>query len=127
MNLAEALADLGTRFPGESGARQPVHTVYGGAQLFKSDTTVKLGQLALRALNEFAPDPFVFARAIGLTGAETLPPTVGESRALHEVLTLDAPAARRTNPPAWRLHRTRGFVIWFAGRCVASSPATAIQ
>jgi hypothetical protein len=54
------------RFPGDSGARQPVHTVYGGAHLFKSDTTVKLGALALRSLDEFAPDAATFAHAIGL-------------------------------------------------------------
>src|SRR5438128_4839534 len=53
-------------YPGESGTRQPVHTVYGGAHLFKSDTTVKLGALALRSLDEFAPDAPAFAHAIGL-------------------------------------------------------------
>jgi hypothetical protein len=26
------------RYPGDSGARQPVHTVYGGAHLFNADT-----------------------------------------------------------------------------------------
>ncbi len=65
--LDKALAALAKRFPGDSGQRQPVHTVYGGAQLFKSDTTPKLGALALRSLNEFAPDQQSFARAIGLT------------------------------------------------------------
>ena len=29
-------------------ARQPVHTVYGGAHLFKAETTPRLGELALR-------------------------------------------------------------------------------
>lgn len=57
--------DFAGRFPGEKGDRQPVHTVYGGAQLFKSDTTVKLGALAGRALSEYAPDPQTFAAAIG--------------------------------------------------------------
>ncbi|HEX7190434.1 MAG TPA: phosphoenolpyruvate kinase, partial [Thermoanaerobaculia bacterium] len=64
--LDAALADFAQRFPGESAARQPVHTVYGGAQLFKSDTTKKLGVIALRSLDEHAPDPMTFARAIGL-------------------------------------------------------------
>ena len=36
--------------------RQPVHVVYGGAHLFKSDTTRKLGTLAERAVAEYAPD-----------------------------------------------------------------------
>jgi citrate lyase beta subunit len=65
-SLDPALAAFAKRFPGESGARQPVHTVYGGAQLFKSDTTQKLGALALRALAEFAPDAKTLAAAIGL-------------------------------------------------------------
>ncbi|HEY2322169.1 MAG TPA: phosphoenolpyruvate kinase [Thermoanaerobaculia bacterium] len=65
-SLDSALADFAQRFPGESAARQPVHTVYGGAQLFKSDTTKKLGEIALRSLDANAPDPMTFARAIGL-------------------------------------------------------------
>ncbi|HEY4641874.1 MAG TPA: phosphoenolpyruvate kinase, partial [Thermoanaerobaculia bacterium] len=64
--LEQALVPFTHRFPGDSGARQPVHTVYGGAHLFKSDTTVKLGALALRSLDEFAPDAATFAHAIGL-------------------------------------------------------------
>jgi citrate lyase beta subunit len=64
--LDAALVKFAARFPGESAARQPVHTVYGGAQLFKSDTTKKLGTIALRSLDEHAPDPITFARAIGL-------------------------------------------------------------
>jgi len=64
--LDAALSDFARRFPGESAARQPVHTVYGGAQLFKSDTTKKLGEIALRSLDANAPDPMTFARAIGL-------------------------------------------------------------
>ncbi len=46
--------------------RQPVHVVYGGAHLFKSDTTGKLGALAERALAEYAPDAGTFAEALGL-------------------------------------------------------------
>src|SRR5439155_7327309 len=68
--LDQALVAVAARFPGDSGQRQPVHTVYGGAQLFKYDTTPKLGALALRSLSEFAPDPQSFARAIGLTSNE---------------------------------------------------------
>ena len=53
-------------YPGESGTRQPVHTVYGGAHLFKSDTTKKLGDLALKALSQYAPNATTFAEAIGI-------------------------------------------------------------
>ena len=49
--------------------RQPVHVVYGGAHLFKSDTTRKLGTLAERALAEYAPNPATLARGLGLSDA----------------------------------------------------------
>ena len=71
--LEKPLADLAARFPGESEHRQPVHTVYGGAHLFKSDTAPRLGALALKALSEHAPDAATFATAIGLrSNAETI-------------------------------------------------------
>jgi hypothetical protein len=54
------------RQPGESGHRQPVHTVYGGAHLFKADIASRLGALARRALEEYAPTPGDLAAAIGL-------------------------------------------------------------
>src|SRR5438445_1265869 len=58
--------DFARHYPGEQGTRQPVHTVYGGAHLFKSDTTRKLGDLAVKALDQYAPEPRIFADAIGL-------------------------------------------------------------
>ena len=39
-------------YPGETGRRQPVHTVYGGAHLFKSDSAPRLGRVAERAMAE---------------------------------------------------------------------------
>src|SRR5512141_31251 len=76
----QALRDLATRlqphhdafarhYPGESGTRQPVHTGCGGSHLFKSDTTKKLGDLALKALAQYAPNPATFAEAIGIDPA----------------------------------------------------------
>ncbi len=56
-------------YPGETAQRQPVHTVYGGAHLFKADTTQKLGALALKGLAEHAPDAKSFAEALGLDAA----------------------------------------------------------
>ena len=46
--------------------RQPVHTMYGGAHLFASDTTPKLGAIALRTLREYAPDAGALSAALGL-------------------------------------------------------------
>lgn len=67
--LAEANAGFARRYPGESDRRQPVHTVYGGAHLFAADSARKLGDVALRALETYAPAPRTFARAIGLPPA----------------------------------------------------------
>lgn len=58
---------LAARYPGDPERRQPVHTVYGGAHLFRSDTAQKLGALALRSLREYAPDPVAFAGALKLS------------------------------------------------------------
>jgi len=56
------------RYPGERPGRQAVHTVYGGAQLFKADTARRLGELALKALDAHGPDATTFAAALGLPG-----------------------------------------------------------
>jgi citrate lyase beta subunit len=57
--------DAVTAFPGERGDRQPVHTVYGGAQIFRADTAPRLGALARRALEDYAPDAATLASALG--------------------------------------------------------------
>jgi len=62
---AEA-AHLARRYPGGGAARQPVHTVYGGAHLFKAETARRLGDLALAALAENAPDDATLAEAFSL-------------------------------------------------------------
>jgi citrate lyase beta subunit len=54
--LAAGDAAYARLYPGDSPRRQPVHTVYGGAQLFRADTAVKLGQIALRMMEQYAPD-----------------------------------------------------------------------
>jgi citrate lyase beta subunit len=57
------------QFPGDSPHRQPVHTVYGGAHLFKADAAQKLGAAALRALREHAPEAAALARVFDLDAA----------------------------------------------------------
>jgi hypothetical protein len=64
--LDEANARLAQRYRGEPEARQPVHTVYGGAHLFKAETARKMGDLALKALADYAPDAATFAQAVGV-------------------------------------------------------------
>jgi citrate lyase beta subunit len=68
--LKRANAAVSRSYPGETGDRQPVHTVYGGAHLFAADLAPKLGALALKALEEHAPTAQVFAEAFGLAGDE---------------------------------------------------------
>jgi citrate lyase beta subunit len=64
--LRDAQDEYGRSYPGDSGARQAVHTVYGGANLFTADTARKLGAVALSMLEANAPDPNAFGEAIGI-------------------------------------------------------------
>jgi citrate lyase beta subunit len=86
------------RHPGEPASRQPVHVVYGGAHLFSRDSASKLGELALRSLDNYAPDPFTFARALGLPGAGEL--ARDETAAKSRYIT-DPDALRRDDPNTW--------------------------
>ena len=102
--LRTTMAAFSTRFPGESGRRQPVHTVYGGAHLFKSDTAVRLGQLAVRSFEAYAPDANAFAAALDLPSelADTIYARVGEklSREAVEDFRIDFEDGYGTRPDA---------------------------
>jgi citrate lyase beta subunit len=67
--LGEANRAFTAHYPGDRPARQPVHTVYGGAQLYKAETTRRLGELALRSMDRYAPDASTFARGVGFAAA----------------------------------------------------------
>jgi len=67
--LDKANVGVAERFPGGSSARQPVHVVYGGAHLFAADAALKLGRVALRTLQEHAPDAASLGSALGLDPA----------------------------------------------------------
>jgi citrate lyase beta subunit len=103
--LREANNNFARRYPGESGRRQPVHTVYGGAHLFKADSALRLGALARRSLDQFAPDFLVFAKAIGLPGAADLPDSVEDAGDLIQRLEDNPDHVRRKNKPAWLAHK----------------------
>jgi hypothetical protein len=64
--LSAANKEFMRRYPGESDRRQAVHTVYGGAHLFKADSAQRLGDVALRSLKENAPDAATLTTALGL-------------------------------------------------------------
>ena len=62
--VRQAQDKLLREYPGDAGARQPVHTVYGGANLFTATTPRKLGDVALRTLETYAPDPQTLAELV---------------------------------------------------------------
>jgi citrate lyase beta subunit len=92
------------RYPGLTGARQPVHTVYGGAHLYRAETARRLGELAMRSLDEFAPDFISFAKAIGLPGADRLPDSPDAAAAVAKSVEENPEAARQENRAAWFAH-----------------------
>lgn len=102
--LQQANKNFADNYPGETGNRQPVHTVYGGAHLFKSDSAARLGALARRSLDQFAPDFLSFAKAIGLRGAEQLADSPEEDEELLAQLDANREQVRQTNKTAWLAH-----------------------
>jgi citrate lyase beta subunit len=78
--LAAANRKLAATYPGERPARQPIHTVYGGAQLYKAETTRRLGELARASFETFAPTPQALAEGVGLS------PSLMADAALTEIV-----------------------------------------
>ena len=74
--LRKANAAFARENPGDPVDRQPVHTVYGGAHLFRADSSVKLGELALRSLREHAPDGRTLGAALGWSRGDAFAETV---------------------------------------------------
>ena len=70
--LREANLAFAKAHPGESPGRQPVHTVYGGAQLFAADSVPKLGAIALRAMDQYAPDVASLGKAVAISNHPAL-------------------------------------------------------
>lgn len=92
-------------YPGDKPDRQPVHTVYGGANLFKSDTCVKMGDIALKSLQTYSPDFVTLAKTLKLEGHENLPDPEKDSNkhAVEKLLKkLGKMSEReRKKEPAW--------------------------
>lgn len=76
--LATANARFAAQYPASAPARQPVHSVYGGAHLFQAGGQQRLGQLALASLAEYAPDAATLAEALGLPADAALAHAVYE-------------------------------------------------
>ena len=84
-----------------SSFRSPVHVVYGGANLFKAETPAKLSKLALKSLENYAPNFAQFAEAFWLSGAETLPSFDSFIEDLEKKLSEDAEKIKNENFAAW--------------------------
>ncbi|NOT50353.1 MAG: phosphoenolpyruvate kinase [Chitinophagaceae bacterium] len=87
-------------YPGDKPDRQPVHTVYGGANLFKSDTCVKIGNIALKSLQTYAPNFGVLADVLELPGFIELPSSEKKVDKLTKELDKMSEKKRREHP-AW--------------------------
>lgn len=98
-SLSESNQSFANERPGPRTGRQPVHTVYGGAQLFKADLAPKMGRVALAVMDAFAPDYITFARAFQLPGFEGLPVAGPDRQAL-----LARPPAAHEDRAAWLAH-----------------------
>ncbi|RYF84953.1 MAG: phosphoenolpyruvate kinase [Chitinophagaceae bacterium] len=59
-------------YPGDRPDRQPVHTVYGGANLFKFDSAKTLADRALETFNTYAPDFASFGAIFKMEGFDQL-------------------------------------------------------
>jgi len=64
--LSTANREFAEAYPGERADRQPVHSVYGGAHLFRADTAQKLGAIAVAMFDTYAPDANALAAAVGM-------------------------------------------------------------
>jgi len=104
LRLEQAHKALLRRYPGPPSGRQPIHVVYGGAHLFRSGTAKRLGELALKSLDEHGADFAAFARAVGLAGANSLPESPDAAASIAKSIEADPEAARRENPAAWFAH-----------------------
>ena len=98
--LGEANTDFQKIYPGDKPDRQPVHTVYGGANLFAHDTAEKISKVAVKNLITYAPDFTVLAKVLKLTGHENLPTSQKDIASLISTMdSLDDSA--RKNHYAW--------------------------
>ena len=102
--LRVANEEFAKNYGGETGNRQPVHTVYGGAHLFKADSADRLGAIARRSLDQFAPDFLSFARAIGLPGAHRLPQLIDDASEEVAAIENNPDRVRREKKSLWLAH-----------------------
>ncbi|WP_207495706.1 DUF6986 family protein [Aridibaculum aurantiacum] len=71
-SLSQANLAFQKKYPGDRTERQPVHTVYGGANLFKYNSAKVLGERAIESFSTYAPDFVSFGKIFNLDGVQQL-------------------------------------------------------
>ncbi|MBK7290815.1 MAG: phosphoenolpyruvate kinase [Chitinophagaceae bacterium] len=112
--LLNSLKDANLKFqqiyPGDKPDRQAVHTVYGGANLFKADTCIKLGEIALDNLLTYAPDFVALANVLEMEGYKALP--TDEKKIAKLTKKLDKmDEVERKQHPAWLAYTVYNKII----------------
>ncbi len=97
--LRRANQAFAKRYPGERDGRHPVHTVYGGAHLFRSNTTHKLGEIALRTMDAYGKSAVEFATGVGFVASGDLADV--DPTEIVAAFDRDPAALRRAKPAAW--------------------------
>ena len=72
-DLRTAWDDFAATRPGDPDHRQPVHTVYGGANLFKANTAERMSQIATASLKEYISSAQEFSDIFGIPNTSTNP------------------------------------------------------
>lgn len=109
-SLRKANLEFQHIYPGDKPDRQPVHTVYGGANLFKSDTCIKMGEIGLKNLQTYSPNFVVLAKVLQLQGHEQLPSSEKEIEELTRHLD-KMNEAKRKKEPAWLSYSVYNKII----------------
>ena len=93
--LKKANTSFQQLYPGDRSDRQPVHTVYGGANLFKYDAAKTLGARALETFKMYAPDFIVFGKVFNLSGINEIPKGKTVKKLLEEYNRLNKEAKKK--------------------------------
>lgn len=97
-------------YPGDKPDRQAVHTVYGGANLFKSDTCKKMGEIALRNLQTYSPDFITLAKVLEIEGYDKLPDDEKKAQKLLKKLDkMDEQERKKTS--AWLTYTVYNKIV----------------
>ena len=120
--LGAANRAFARRYPGDRAARQPVHTVYGGAQLFKAETT--RGSASWRCATPATPTRRDAGRAsprgVGLRRADA--PTAGRAELAARLRARARASSQREPVEDFRIDFEDGF----GARPDAEEDATAV-